>query len=182
MNDFSAIRKKMKLYRDGLSTEEILKLSIQIESKLYEQIHNQDRKDILCFYPLEVEVNLLAFYEKLIKEGYQLYFPKAYPEEMLFYHVDSMRDFKIGAFQIMEPYGTSEKNLYHDEPSLCIVPGLAFSKTHHRVGFGGGYYDKFLKYKDIFKVGVCFDAQIIDFDPQEHDVDMDVVITDKNIY
>ena len=182
MKDASTIREEMKNFRKGLSEEEILTLSKRIEEKLYEVIHAQNRKDILCFYPLEDEVNLLPLYEKFLKEGYRLYFPKSYPEEILFYQVDTMKDFKLGAFRIMEPYGTKERYIYHEIPSVCITPGLAFSKTHYRIGFGGGYYDKFLKYKDIYKIGVCFDSQILEFEPKNHDVDMDLVITDKNIY
>lgn len=182
MNEAYNIREQIKAYRKTLSDAEVLKLSSQIESMLYEEIHKQERMDILCFYPLETEVNLFALYEKLLKEGYRLYFPKTYPEEILFYRIDSMRDFKIGAFQIMEPYSTTDRFLFRNEPCLCIVPGLAFSKDGHRIGYGGGYYDRFLKRKDIFKIGVCFEKQIIEFKPQGYDVDMDAVITDQNIY
>lgn len=182
MKEAFEIRKEMKAYRDTLSEAEIIKLSVLIESKLYEEIHNQDRMDILCFYPLETEVNLMTLYEKLLKEGYRLYFPKTYPEEILFYQIESMRDFKIGAFQIMEPYSTTDRFLYRNEPGVCIVPGLAFSKDGHRIGYGGGYYDRFLKRKDILKLGVCFEKQIIDINPQGYDVDMDAVITDQNNY
>ena len=182
MSDITEIRHRMKAYREGLSEEEILKLSKEIENRLYEIIHSSNRKEILCFYPMEVEVNLLPLYERLLKERFLLYFPKTYQEEIIFYKVDNMRDFKLGAFRIMEPYGIGEKNRYQGNAAVCIAPGLAFSKDGHRVGYGGGYYDRFLKNKNILKVGVCFDSQITNLRPQLHDVDMDLVITDQNIY
>ncbi len=182
MSDIAEIRQEMKAYREGLSDEEILTLSKEIEDKLYEVIHASNRKEVLCFYPMEVEVNLLPLYERLIKERFELYFPKTYQEEIIFYKVDSMRDFKLGAFRIMEPYGISENSRYKGDACVCVTPGLAFSKDGHRIGYGGGYYDRFLKRNNILKVGVCFEAQITTLHPQLHDVDMDFVVTDQNIY
>ena len=183
MSDLNDIRIQMKAYRQGLSEMEILQFSSEIEKRVYEEIKKYpDYKTVLCFYPLESEVNLLTLYEKLLKENYFLYFPKTYQHEIMFYHVDSMRDFKSGAFQIMEPYDTRDKNLYLKELGFCIVPGLAFTTSMHRIGYGGGFYDRFLRSKSLIKLGVCFDDQVIDFFPEDHDVDMDAVITEKSIY
>lgn len=68
-------------------------------------------------------------------------------------------------------------------PSVFIVPGLSFSKDGRRLGRGKGFYDRYLENKDVFKIGVCSEAQLSDeIEIQEHDVLMDVVITEKDIY
>ncbi len=92
-----------------------------------------------------------------------------------------MSEFKEGKFHVMEPIDDS--NLFIiNRPVICFAPGMAFSKEGHRIGYGGGYYDRFLKNKDILKIGTCFEEQIYSFLPERHDIDMDVVITDTSIY
>ena len=71
-----------------------------------------------------------------------------------------------------------------DKLDLVIVPGIAFDKKGHRIGYGYGYYDRFLKTikKKAVKIGLAFDFQLIESIPEEeHDVPMNIVVTDKEI-
>ena len=62
---------------------------------------------------------------------------------------------------------------------LILVPGVAFDKKLHRMGFGKGYYDRFLKDKKIYKIGVCFQEQIREEIPvSDMDISMDEIVTD----
>lgn len=83
------------------------------------------------------------------------------------------------------PFGTTEPVDGYEvtDIDVAIVPGLAFSETMGRVGYGAGYYDRFLrKYPDIFKIGVCYDCQVVDeLVTNEFDIPMDCVITEKRI-
>lgn len=69
------------------------------------------------------------------------------------------------------------------DPSVLVVPGLAFSKEGKRLGRGKGFYDRYLENKTVFKIGVCAEKQVVDeLKTEDHDVRMDIVITEKNIY
>ena len=68
------------------------------------------------------------------------------------------------------------------QPGVVIVPGLAFDTGCRRIGFGGGYYDRFLVQRDAVKIGVCFDTQIVKHIKADvHDVPMDIVVTEKRM-
>jgi len=67
---------------------------------------------------------------------------------------------------------------------LVIVPGIAFDKKGYRIGYGHGYYDRFLKIlkKDVKKIGLAFEIQVVDEIPEEeHDVPVDIVVTEKRV-
>jgi len=81
-------------------------------------------------------------------------------------------------------YGIPEPVLKNDcdplSPDVVIVPGIAYDNRLHRVGFGGGYYDRYLASTGAIKIGVCFDSQIVSSAfADSHDVAMDLVITEK---
>lgn len=85
---------------------------------------------------------------------------------------------KISRFGILEPYGDE----YRGDIDVAIMPLLAVDCKGARLGYGGGYYDKFLRDKDILKVGYCFDFQVIDEVPSfNHDVKVDMIITEKRV-
>lgn len=90
-------------------------------------------------------------------------------------------DFKKGAYSIPEP--KIDNIVSYDTPEFIIVPGIAFDKSGARVGFGMGYYDKFLSGTNAEKVALCYDFQVTDkIDSEKHDIFMDKIITDKNVY
>ena len=66
---------------------------------------------------------------------------------------------------------------------LVVVPGIAFDRRGHRIGFGGGFYDRFLATVSCAKVGLCYDALVLDAIPDEtHDVAMDIVVAESAVY
>ena len=85
---------------------------------------------------------------------------------MTFYRVcDPARDLLPGLYGISEPSEDCEP--LAEEGGLCIVPGLAFSGDGYRIGYGGGYYDRFLSTFSGTALGYCFTQQIVDFIPRE---------------
>ena len=176
-----------------------------IREKLAEILKNQPfLKQILCFYPFGSEIPLLPLYKKIIAE-YLLYFPVTREKDLTFYRVSSIENasFVSGKMGISEPserqeaYGIASDGVYprrqtgirHMEKdklqnglyeTAAIVPGLAFSlQNMGRIGYGGGYYDRFLaEHPEIYKIGVCYDYQIIANLPQNTwDIPMDCVVT-----
>ena len=89
-----------------------------------------------------------------------------------------------GAFGILEPRPTGIEH-QADEADLIVVPGVAFDLSGHRIGYGKGYYDRFLKHPErkTHLVGLCHDFQLIDgsIPIDRHDIQMDIIVTDRRI-
>lgn len=97
---------------------------------------------------------------------------------------DLQIDLETGTFGILEPIKEKAKRINSWEIDIVVVPGVVFDTQRQRVGYGAGYYDRFLKEirPDCFKVGIAYDIQIIDNIPyEEHDVPLDLVITENRI-
>ncbi len=87
---------------------------------------------------------------------------------------------KKGAYGIFEPSG--EKKCEFGEVDLVLVPGICFSRVGGRIGFGKGYYDRFLKDTTAYKLGVCYDFQILDeFEILPYDVAMDAIVSEEGV-
>lgn len=86
-----------------------------------------------------------------------------------------------GLFSVPEP---KEKTVFDKTKiDLVIVPGVAFDKRGNRMGYGKGYYDRFLNGLDICKVGVCHSFQLMDTIPSEdHDIKMDIIVTEREVW
>lgn len=181
--DVSSIRNTAKDYRNSLLDEDYDELSSKVRDNLTSiLIKHSDIRRVLCYYPLEKEVRLLPLYEDMLEKGYELYFPITYTSDIKFYRVFSLKNFKEGKFRVFEPVDTSYPLDETTQNGICIIPGLAFSKDFHRIGYGAGYYDRFLKDKNLIKIGTCFEGQFFEIEPEEHDVDMDYIVTNDHIY
>lgn len=132
---------------------------------------------VALYKNMKNEVNLSLLEEYLKESGKIILFPRVIGNKLLFfYNVDI---FERSSFGVQEPV-YAEKNIFHGKIDLIIVPGVAFDKNNNRLGYGKGYYDLFLKNKDIYKIGVCFSEQLRDYIPIDwHDIKMDLVISDK---
>ncbi len=104
-----------------------------------------DAHRLLCFYPTKGEPNLLPFYEAALADRKKLFFPlcRTSDHTMTFLEVMSLSELCPGAYGIPEPTGSASV-FSGDSTALCLVPGLAFDRAGNRLGYGGGYYDRFL--------------------------------------
>ena len=174
------IRLEHKLLREGLKKEELQAASFDIKNVLCRDLLIEKPSAVLAFYPLGNEINLFSYYELLLKEGYSLFFPVAKNQVLTFYQITSMKDFALGAWNIMEPI--EQVVSYHEkayEITYALIPGLAFGQQGERIGYGAGYYDKFLQdHSLIKKIGVCYSFQLLDQLPQQPwDIPMDYIYT-----
>lgn len=88
---------------------------------------------------------------------------------------------KIGRFGICEP--VERVKMEKNEIDIVIVPGVAFDRNFNRMGYGKGYYDRFLKDMKALKIGVCHSFQLVDEIPSEpHDIKMDMIVTEREIW
>ena len=103
------------------------------------------------------------------KLGKSVWFPRVEGSEMNFYLVEQKEDLQPGAYGILEPTGEYKADGYD---GLLIMPGVAFDEECHRIGYGGGFYDKYLeKHPDLHTIAVAFELQMYRELPfEEHDI------------
>jgi 5-formyltetrahydrofolate cyclo-ligase len=171
------IRKTLLKKRKELPEEEYDKKSIIILENIRNILNNFNYNNIAMYYPFRKEVNILPLLEIIDEKN--IFFPKIVGNEMTFVKISSMNDFEKGKFGIMEPIG----NYYSDNIDVFLIPGVAFDIKFYRLGYGGGYYDRyFSNHKRGFLIGIAFDFQVVKELPSfEHDIKMDMIITENRI-
>ncbi len=137
------------------------------------------------FLPIErtKEINTYKIWEKATSFGAQVAVPKINrkTEEMKHLLFETEDQLEISDWGIPEP--SKGRVIAAEHFDIVIVPLLVADKGGNRVGYGKGYYDKYLTNKNVVTVGVCYDFQVVDELPKEnHDVKLDILITDKSIY
>lgn len=156
--------------------EERKKLDIQMISKelvkrVQETEEYKQAKNIMIFYPKEYEVNLLSLLDENTK---RFYLPKIEGDSLLCCPFGSSRELCESRFKTLEPTTEPVKKSILD---LIIVPALAVDKNNYRLGYGGGFYDRFLKGVNAIKL-VCIPSEFVvgTVYPEMHDVQIDKVI------
>lgn len=153
-------------------------LSTIIVNKIINLDIYQKSKVIALYKSMKDEVNTNLLINESLKDKIVL-LPKVIDNKMVFINVNKSTFYDKSSFGVLEPVG----NVFVGNIDLIIVPGIAFDNKLNRLGFGKGYYDKYLSNKDIYKIGICFDEQIVDLVPtNELDIKMDMVITKNKVY
>lgn len=143
--------------------------------------------EIICFYyPLGNEVNLLPAAQRALEMGKVVIFPKTEGDVIRFYQVETLKDFQEGCFHVMEPVSQQcfSKEDYLGRKTLILVPGVVFDEKKNRMGYGRGYYDRYMmEHTEAVKVGIAFEMQVADEIPVEKfDISMDYMVTEKRIW
>lgn len=171
MNKFD-LRKQMLIKRRNISNKK--ELSTIIVNKIINLDIYKESRVVALYYSLKDEVETRDLIIKSLDKI--LLLPKIINEKIEFIKIDNATKYEKSSFGVMEPVGT----IYNGPIDIIIVPGVAFDRNLNRLGFGRGYYDKYLSHKDIYKIGICFDEQLIDnLIIDNHDIKMDLIITEK---
>ncbi len=137
----------------------------------------------MSYFPIKGEADITEVNREIIEEK-ELYFPYVAEAEFSFIvpvRVFSLEKLSPGAYGIPSPPAPNPK-VGRDLLDLVLVPGIVFDKQGGRIGYGGGYYDRFLKGLRGKKAGVCFEIQIVEkIDVEETDELMDFLITENEI-
>ncbi|WP_333859882.1 5-formyltetrahydrofolate cyclo-ligase [Clostridium sp.] len=176
------IRKVMKEKRDNLCNNEKEKLDSIIFQKVIKSEDYNKAKIVFIFVSYKSEVYTHNIIKRALKDGKTVCVPKIMYKDgyMEAVRIHDFNELKEGAYGILEPLNI---DLRVEETSIdiCYVPGLVFDKSGGRIGYGGGYYDRFLKKlrNDSKKIGLAYTFQIVDKVPMgKYDVHMDGFISD----
>ena len=172
------LRGRMKERRANNENRDVKEtLLIQTALAALEKLDGGKGKNVFCYLSYSSEAPTDCLIERLIEEGYNVYAPRVNGQEMEV--VKYGEDFSISTLRIREPIGEP----FLGEIHYVIVPFLAVDKQGNRLGYGGGYYDRyFAKNPTAKRIAYGFDFQIQASVPTEKtDVKMDCIVTDKHV-
>ena len=142
-----------------------------VQSKLYQQA-----KTIYGYLPYNQEVRTVPMLQKALEDGKRVAVPKVYGDEMRFIYLTDLTAVETGYAGIPEPI--ADDPVADDPTALVLMPGLAFDPAGHRIGYGGGFYDKFLQQEPEHPtLALCYDFQMLtSLETEEHDIPVDCVL------
>lgn len=175
------LRQKYKQYRREISDGEKALLDSALCRNIIELASFRYADTVLMFYPTFREPNILDVATEALRRGKRIAFPVCNVEShtMTFKYVSSLDQLTRGSYSIPEPSESCEN--YKDSAStLCLVPALAFDRSGYRLGYGGGYYDRFLKNFSGTSLGIVYDRFICPELPVGYyDVTTDIIISER---
>lgn len=133
------------------------------------------------------EADTLGIITGLLREGREVFCPRVSEADLAWFRIESVDRLRPGAFGILEPApaisGAMSPREVLGSDVIVLVPGIAFTPKGYRIGYGRGYFDRFLRSFGGTSVGLAYDFQIIDeFDPDPHDVPVQIVVTESRVY
>ena len=187
METKSEIRKRMLALRSNLSDGDFNAKSSAIVQKVLQTAEYKEAENVLLYADYCREVMTRGIFDDAVLHKKRVYLPKvdSLTNTMEFYRVTSTSQLTRGYKGILEPR-EDIKNIYRldkNEDTLAIIPGAAFDTQGYRLGYGKGFYDKYLSSKrQISTIALAFSCQILDELPHEaHDIKMDKVVTEEII-
>lgn len=181
------IRKQMIQNRNQMTSQEVTQKSSLIAQKVLKTPEYEEADNILLYADYRHEVMTREIFDDAVLRKKKVFFPKSREDRtMEFYQVVSVKQLESGYKGIKEPV-VDEQYLYRfqrKEDTLMIVPGVAFDMKGYRVGYGKGFYDRFLRDKrQITAMGLGFSNQIVEEIPHnQYDIRMDKIVTEEIIY
>ena len=174
--DKKELRRSIRERKRAMTEEEIVSRSEKLAELFYASDAYKNAKTIYGYLPYNQEVRTVPMLEQAMRDGKRVAVPKCYGEEMRFIYMDDLSKVEKGYANIPEPI--ADEPVADDTTALVLMPGLAFDAAGHRLGYGKGYYDKFLAREPHHPtVALCFDFQMLDsIEHDPHDVPVDLVL------
>lgn len=164
---------KRKHYRNAIEDSQ------KIVENFFKLKEIRDAEVFLLYYPHKNEVDTSHLIKKLLLDGKTVLLPKVEGKVMLPIKIEDLNSLRAGYAGIKEPSGEA----FDGKIDVIVVPAVAFDEKGYRLGYGKGFYDKFLsKLEDVLKIGFAYDFQVIDRLPIDaHDIPVDIILTPTKI-
>lgn len=181
------IRSEMLSRRNALSSQEIETKSEHIRLRLSGETVYQNCGILLTYVSYQSEVDTLTTIANAWEDKKKVFVPKTGNDgQMEFYEIKSYEDLLPGYRGILEPKGDTSRFVPEEERKekvLVLVPGCAFDPQGNRIGYGGGYYDRYLpRIRNGIRIALCYDFQLIKkIMPDPYDQKVDALITEKRV-
>ena len=170
------LRRAIRERKRAMTEEEIVKRSNALAEKFYNSPAYQAASTIYGYLPYNQEVRTAPMLQRALDDGKRVAVPKVYGEEMRFIYLEDLTQVSKGYAGIPEPI--ADAPVAEDKQALVLMPGLAFDPQGHRIGYGGGFYDKFLaKEPHHPTLALCYEFQMqAHLDTEEFDIPVDTVL------
>ncbi len=171
------VRRWMRELKRAHTRQELSEMSADICRRIMLGEEWCNAGSVLLYNALPDEVDTQMLLDGALLTGKRVLLPKVCGDELVLVEYTGPDCLSVGAYGILEPDGTS---LEGDDAvvNLAIIPGMAFDVHGHRLGRGKGYYDRLLSRVNVYKMGICFPFQLLEYLPcEEHDVRMDGVVS-----
>lgn len=174
--DKKALRKRIREQKRAMTQLQIEEASRKLTEQFLATEAYRKAKTLYGYLPYNQEVRTVPVLEQALADGKRVAVPKVYGEEMRFIYLTDLSQVETGYAGIPEPI--SDGPIADDPTALVLMPGLAFDKEGHRIGYGGGFYDKFLSAEPTHPtVALCYAFQMVEYLPtEEFDVPVDCVL------
>lgn len=195
VNPKSELRKSILKLRDDIPQDMKADLDSKIAERVLSVFSDLGDNTLLTYVSFRSEVSTHGIIDRFLKMGVRVAVPRVEGEDIRFYYISSTDDLTDGYMGIPEPKPGCEP--WERNPSdlppdltdgiidtLILVPGSVFDKKRNRIGYGGGFYDRFLAgQQGLYSIGLAYSCQMTDEIPaDEWDESVDMVITDEEIY
>ena len=176
-----ALRREMLALRDHMDASRISALNRALWTQLESCGALWDGRTIYTYISYRQEADTRALILRLWERGLPVAAPRINGQEMAFYQIRSREDIRPGYKGIPEP--GENCRLVEDEPGLVVVPGAVFDPRGYRIGYGGGYYDRFLEqHPCLGTLGLAYGFQVVECVPaQEFDRPVKAVLTESGL-
>lgn len=174
--DKTALRKMIREKKRAMTEQQIVDASHVLCKLLANTEQYRQAKTIYGYLPYNQEVRITGLLEQALVEGKRVAVPKVYGDEMRFIYLEDLSQVEKGYAGIPEP--VADGPVADDKEALVLMPGLAFDRQGHRIGYGGGFYDKFLaKEPQHPTAALCYEFQMMDaLETEEFDIPVDLVL------
>lgn len=174
--DKKGLRASIRTRKRAMTEEEIVSRSEKLTELFLDSAAYKNAKTIYGYLPYNQEVRTVPMLEQAQKDGKRVAVPKCYGTEMKFIYLDDLTKVEKGYANIPEPI--EDGPVADDKTALVLMPGLAFDPQGHRIGYGGGFYDKFLSAEPNHPtLALCYEFQMLPaLETEEHDIPVDTVL------
>ncbi len=174
--DKKELRSIIKERKRAMTEAEIEQASSALAEQFFNSPQYQSAKTIYGYLPYNQEVRTVPMLERALLDGKKVAVPKVYGDQMRFIYLTDFSQVEKGYCGIPEPI--ADEPVAQDPEALVLMPGLAFDMQGHRVGYGGGFYDKFLSSEPGHPtVALCYDFQVFPkLETEEFDIPVDCVL------
>ena len=174
----SELRKQVLQEMKALPREQKQFIDQALTERLLHHPFYQEAKVIASYLSFPHEFQTQELIEQALKDGKKVLIPKTYPKGRMDFVVYDPQQLVKTSFGLLEPQGDLEV-VDASQIDLIHVPGLAFTTEGYRIGYGGGYYDRYLEHFSGHTLSTVYPCQIRDFSPENHDIPVQEVLIDE---
>lgn len=174
--DKKELRRQITQRKRAMTQAQIEEKSASLARQFYETELYKQAKTIYGYLPYNQEVRTVPILQQALRDGKRVAVPKVYGDQMRFIFMTDLTRVEKGYAGIPEP--VDDGPVADDLTALVLMPGLAFDAKGHRVGYGGGFYDKFLQQeREHPTLALCYDFQMLEsLQTESHDIPVDCVL------